>query len=99
MGEERGDICLGEQYEPCPKCRWPFDREGWCRKCSERRQMALSVFVALMLMFFGLAACSTGFRPEPDEWVQTVVWIGGVLLCGGPIVGLIIFGKRRKSKK
>lgn len=79
-------VQAGSEIPKCPKCGWALE-DGWCRRCSDRRQRLWVIALVVVLPALGFMTCSMA-GSEPGSGLSGAVGMAGALVCIlSPIAG------------
>lgn len=72
--------------EPCPKCKRPLDRDGWCQDCSRRRKVLITIALIVLGPILGFGSCVVGIGSTD---LTFLIVVGLALMILSPIAGVI----------
>lgn len=72
--------------EPCPKCKRPLDRDGWCQDCSRRRKVLITIALIALGPILGFGSCVVGIGSTD---LTFLIVVGLALMILSPIAGII----------
>lgn len=88
-----------EGSNTCPQCGGK-SVDGWCRKCSTRRQLIWGLLTLFLTPILGIGACLSSNSGLYFTGQEPNVILGMLLFYLGPIAGIaiIVMGSTRRGR-